>query len=442
MTFAELNLNTPLLNALADLGFTTPTTIQHKAFAPIMSGIDIVGIAQTGTGKTFAYLLPILRQMKYSKERNLQMLILVPTRELVDQTVTAVQQLTKYMSVSVTGVYGGVSMSRHVNAIADGVDILVATPGRLLDLAYHGILKLKTIKKLVIDEVDEMFNLGFRKQLNDIFTMLPPKRQNILFSATITPEVETLMQEYFETTTRIEAAPTGTPLENIEQTGYEVPNFNTKVNLLEYLLRTDDSMTKVLVFAGTKQLANQLYERLDADYPEQVSVIHSNKEQNNRIRTVAGFKDGTYRILIATDLIARGLDVSEVTHVINLDVPEVPEDYIHRIGRTGRADKKGIAITFITEKEAARRAAIEALMQYTIPVQPLPEALEISAVLTDAEIDKPYMPDSLIRLPDIYEGGGAFHEKLAKNKKVNIKISHADKMMKKYGKPKKRPKKR
>jgi ATP-dependent RNA helicase RhlE len=441
MSFEELNLSKPLLDALSDLGFTAPTTIQYKAFPVIMSGADVCGIAQTGTGKTFAYLLPTLRLMKYSNQHIPQMLVIVPTRELVDQTVTAAKQLTQHTQLRVQGVYGGVGMARHILAVNEGVDILVATPGRLLDLAYHGALKLKGIKKLVIDEVDEIFNLGFRTQLNNIFLLLPEKRQNILFSATMVPEVEALIEDHFGTTTRIEAAPTGTPLANIEQTAYDVPNFNTKVNLLTNLLE-DNRMTKVLVFVATKKLANYLYEQLEPTYGEKIGVIHSNKEQNNRIRTVAAFKEGKYRILIATDLIARGLDVSEVSHVVNMDVPDLPEDYIHRIGRTGRADKKGIAITFITPKEKENKTRVEALMQYAIPMSNMPAEVEISELLIDDEKPRSSMQGPTIKLPKLQEGGGAFHEKSAKNKKVNVKVRHSDKMKLKYGKPKTRGKKK
>ena len=196
-----------------------------------------------------------------------------------------------------------------------GVDVLVATPGRLYDLAMNGAFKTKTIKKLVIDEVDEMLNLGFRTQLKNILDFLPPKRQNLLFSATMTEDVEALIALYFNDPVRVEAAPTGTPLENIIQTGYEVPNFNTKVNLLELLLTEDETMTKVLVFAATKNLADQLYEQLEPKFPGIVGVIHSNKEQNHRFNTVKQFKNGTYRFIIATDIVARGIDVAEVTHV-------------------------------------------------------------------------------------------------------------------------------
>lgn len=442
MKFSDLNLTKPILNALDNLGYTTPTTIQQKAFPVIMSGKDVCGIAQTGTGKTFAYLLPAIRQWNFSKDKYPQVLVIVPTRELVLQVVEAAKKLTTYMSVEVVGVFGGVNMKPQVDALENGADIIVATPGRLLDLMYHGSFRTKGLKKLVIDEVDEMLNLGFRSQLNSILDLLPERRQNLLFSATITEEVEGLIDTYFNTPIRIEAAPTGTPLENIQQRAYYVPNFNTKINLLELLLRQNEDMTKVLVFVATRKLADDVFERMAEYFPDLVGVIHSNKDQNNRFNTVRKFQSGEYRFLVATDIIARGLDVAEVSHVVNFDLPEVPEDYIHRIGRTGRADKKGIAISFITEKEKEQQEAIEGLMNHAIRIDELPADLEISDVLTEDEKPKVFMRDVLIKLPKREDVGPAFHEKKAKNKKVNIKVSHKEKMMAKYGKPKKRaPKK-
>jgi ATP-dependent RNA helicase RhlE len=438
MTFDELNLTPPLLRALAELNFTTPTTIQHKAFPVIMSGRDVCGIAQTGTGKTFAYLLPSLRLMKFSKTRSVQMLVLVPTRELVMQVVEAVRKLTPYITVEVDGVYGGTNINTQKERVEKGCDILVATPGRLLDLALDGSLDTKTIKKLVIDEMDEMLNLGFRTQIKNILDLLPVKRQNLLFSATITEDVERLMQVYFNDPIRIEAAPTGTPLENIEQSEYDVPNFYTKVNLLTYLLHQDKEMTKVLIFVSTKQLADQLFAELETTFPEQAGVIHSNKAQNHRFNSVKQFQDGSYRFLIATDIVARGIDVAEVSHVINFDIPEQAETYIHRIGRTGRADKKGISVTFVTPKEKKAQAAIEGLMHYTIPLLPLPVDLEISDVLTDDEKPKIYMKTDHIKVKKKTDVGPAFHEKSAKNSKTNQKVSRKDQMKKKYGKPIKR----
>jgi ATP-dependent RNA helicase RhlE len=438
MTFDELNLNTALWTALDDLGYIHPTTIQHKVFPIAMSGKDVCGIAQTGTGKTIAYLLPCLKQWKFDKNKDPQILIVVPTRELVAQVVETVKALTKYMSLIVTGVYGGVNINTQAIELEKGVDIIVATPGRFFDLAMNGAFKTKMIKKLVVDEMDEMLNLGFRTQLKNIMDMLPAKRQNLLFSATITEDVEALLNTYFNEPVYVEAAPTGTPLENILQSRYDVPNFYTKANLLEYLLKKDQTMTKVLVFVATKKLADLLFEDLSLRFPDQVGVIHSNKEQNHRFNTVKQFKEGTYRFIIATDIVARGIDIAEVTHVINFDTPDVPENYIHRIGRTGRFDKKGIAITYTTEKELPNIDAIESLMKQQIPVIALPENLIISSELTEDEAPKVYIkiPDFKIKKKE--EAGPAFHEKSAKNQKRNVKVSRKDAMMKKYGKPIKR----
>ncbi|HMH24807.1 MAG TPA: DEAD/DEAH box helicase [Puia sp.] len=434
-TFSDLNLNKHLLSALNDLGYQHPTSIQQKAFSVIMSGRDICGIAQTGTGKTFAYLLPCLRQLSFSKTRTPQMLIIVPTRELVVQVVQSIKELTTYMTLQAIGVYGGVNINTQRAEVEKGSDIIVATPGRLYDLVLSGALRLNTVKKLVIDEVDEMLNLGFRTQLRNIMDLLPAKRQNLLFSATITEDVETLLSSYFNNPERIEAAPTGTPVENIDQQAYEVPNFYTKVNLLELLLSRDPQMTKVLIFVATKQLADQLYEQLAGKFPGRTGVIHSNKDQNYRFNTVSKFKSGEYHFVIATDIIARGLDVAEVSHVINFDTPGEPENYIHRIGRTGRANQKGIAISFITEKEKAYQTAIERLMNYKIPMIPLMKDLEISDLLTEDEKPKPYTKPLPTKTPKPGSGGGAFHEKSEKNKKVNVIVRHADRMKKKYGKP-------
>jgi ATP-dependent RNA helicase RhlE len=438
MTFSDLNLNKPLLKALDDLGLQSPTTIQQKVFSVIMSGQDICGIAQTGTGKTYAYLLPCLRQLTWSKSRTPQMLVIVPTRELVAQVVQSAKELTAHMTLQTVGVYGGVNINTQRAEVEAGLDILVATPGRLYDLVLAGALRLNGIKKLVIDEMDEMLNLGFRTQLKNILDLLPIKRQNLLFSATITEDVEALMDNYFNRPVRIEAAPTGTPVENIVQKAYEVPNFYTKINLLEKLLNSDEAMTKVLIFVATKQLADQLYEQLAEKFSGIVGVIHSNKEQNHRFNTVNKFKSGEYHFVIATDIVARGIDVAEVSHVINFDLPDVPESYIHRIGRTGRIDRKGVAISFITPREKPYQAAIESLMKEPIPIVPLPDDLEISEVLTEDEKPKPFAKPMPLKTEKFEKGGDAFHEKSEKNRKVNNVERYADKMKRKYGKPKKR----
>lgn len=420
MTFDELNLNKPLISALDDLGYINPTPIQEKAFPVIMSGKDVVAIAQTGTGKTFAYLLPMLRQLKYSDKKHPRILIVVPTRELVLQIVREIEKLTSYMNVRYQGVYGGTNINTQKQLVYDGLDILVATPGRLVDLALTGLLRLKDIQKLVIDEVDQMLSLGFRQQLISFLETLPAKRQNLMFSATMTEDVEKVIAKYFYEPFKIEIAAHGTPLDKIIQKGYHVPNFHTKVNLLEYLLN-DAELSKVLVFVENKKLADRLFELIEKKLVDQVGVIHSSLSQNNRISALKNFHDGRKRVLIATDIIARGLDISDVTHVINFDTSRLPEDYIHRIGRTGRANKAGVAISFINEAEQEYQFEIENLMQKEIPIEPFPAAVQISKVYTEEEkpsiIDKNIKRINAIKIPI---GQGAFHEKKEKNKKVNL----------------------
>jgi ATP-dependent RNA helicase RhlE len=420
MTFEKLNLNKALISALDDLGYIYPTPIQAKAFPIVMSGNDVVGLAQTGTGKTFAYLLPILRQLKYSEQRHPRVLIVVPTRELVLQIIREIEKLTTYMSVRFQAVYGGTNINTQKQSVYNGSDIIVATPGRLVDLALTGILRLKDIKILVVDEVDQMLSLGFRQQLNSFLETLPKKRQNLMFSATMSEEVEKLISIYFHEPIKIEIAAHGTPLEKIVQKAYYVTNFNTKANLLSLLLSSDSELTKVLVFVETKKIADSLFEIIYKRFPKEIEVIHSNLSQTARINSLKRFHDGSVRVLITTDILARGLDISDVTHVINFDTSEYPEDYIHRIGRTGRANKVGTAITFITEKEREYQLDIEKLMNKEIPIEPLPAGLEISKIFIDDE--KPKMIDKINQKKgvDKYVPGPAFHEKKEKNKKVNL----------------------
>ncbi len=421
MIFEELNLSSPLLKALADLEFVNPTPIQEKAFPVVMSGKDVIGIAQTGTGKTLAYLLPVLRKYTFSNQKDPRILILVPTRELVIQVVEEIRKLTSYMSVRVVGVYGGTNINNQKQQLYDGLDILVATPGRLVDLAMTGLLRLKSIQKLVIDEVDEMLNLGFRPQLISLMEIIPAKRQNLMFTATLTEDVDRLISDFFSNTSRIEVAPHGMPVEKITQLVYHVPNYFTKVNLLELILTENEGFEKVLVFVNTKKTADRLFETIEAKFPGQVGVLHSNKSQNFRINALKHFEEGVYRMLVTTDLIARGLDINDVSHVINFEMAETAGDYVNRIGRTGRADKTGVSISFVTEKEKALQLEAEALMKRAIPVEPLPANLVISGIFTEEEnpsnlFDKNYHKSSSA----IRDSQGAFHEKKEKNKKINL----------------------
>jgi len=438
MTFKDLDLSNQLQYAIEDLGFQTPTPIQEQAFPVVRSGKDVVGIAQTGTGKTFGYMLPILRDLKFSTQKHPRVLVLVPTRELVLQVVDEIEKLSKYINTRVLGVYGGTNINTQKQAILQGQDIIVATPGRLYDLGLSNALKLKSIQKLVIDEVDVMLDLGFRFQLMNIFDILPERRQNILFSATMTEDVDALIYDYFKNPKKISIAVSGTPLDNIEQISYKVPNFFTKVNLLHHLLQDKKTYHKVLIFVGFKRTADYLFKHLEEIFGSETCVIHSNKTQNYRIRSIRQFDEGNNRILVATDVMARGLDFDNVSHVINFDTPDFPENYMHRIGRTGRAEKTGKTILLSTEKEQLAKEEIEGLMDYKIPLLPLPEEVEISKQLTEDERPKEDTEQSKNRTGLEYVPGPAFHEKSEKNSKVNLGGSYRREIAKKYKKPKTR----
>ncbi len=414
-SFEELNINRQLLNAVADLGFEKPTPIQEEAFPVGMSGQNIVGIAQTGTGKTLAYMLPILQQLKYSKDYKPRVIILVPTRELVVQVVEQIELFTKYMSTRVLGVYGGVNIKTQMGALTQGQDIVVGTPGRLYDLAVNRSLLLQDVKKLVIDEVDVMLDLGFRFQLNNIFELLPDKRQNIMFSATMTEDVEILINENFIKPEFIAIALSGTPLDNIYQSCYPVANFYTKVNLLGHLLQDKETYQKILIFIDSKKNADRLYEAMEPDFWNELLVIHSNKSQNNRMAAIERFNDNNARILIATDVIARGLDLDDITHVINFDTPKFPENYMHRIGRTGRAEKMGHSILFYTEGEEDWKKEIEKMMEYDIPQLEFPTEVKVSKQLTLDE--QPRIIEKNPHKKKTHVAGPSFHDKKDKNKK-------------------------
>jgi len=419
LLFTDLKLNKALYAALEEMDMIHPTPIQEKSFPIITKGRDMIGIAQTGTGKTLAYLLPLIRDLTFAKDGKPRILVIVPTRELVVQVANEAEKLTKHMTVRVVGVYGGTNINTQKLVVMDGCDLVVATPGRLVDLALSGALNLKGVKKLVIDEVDEILQLGFRPQLLNILDLIPTKRQNLLFSATMIESVEKILDTFFNNPVKIEISPRGTPVEKIDQSAYQVPNFLSKVNLLQHLLFQDEAMNKVLVFVGTKKLADRLYEAMSISFGDKVGVIHSNKAQNHRLKTVKHFYDGTIQVLIATEIIARGLDILEVSHVINFDMPEVPEHYLHRIGRTGRADKTGISINFLTEEGMLQQAAAEALMNTVVPILPLPKEVEIVEELIPEEIPRLGGDKNYLQNNDLGQSKGAFHDKKLKNTKVN-----------------------
>lgn len=434
MSFRDLNLNNALYNALDDLGFTNPTPIQEQAFGLVASGKDVVGIAQTGTGKTFAYMLPILRDLKFSKQDNPRVLILVPTRELVVQVVEEIEKLAKYINTRVLGVYGGVNINRQKEEVGQGLDIIVATPGRVFDLAMSHVLQLKSIQKVVIDEVDVMLDLGFRHQLLNLFDIMPERRQNIMFSATMTEDVDELINEFFVTPQKVTVAVSGTPLENISQHRYDVPNFYTKVNLLNHILSDKETYNKVLIFVAYKKMTDTLFEKLDENFKEELCVIHSNKTQNYRLRSIEQFREGANRILVATDVMARGLDIDNVSHVINFDTPHYPENYMHRIGRTGRAERTGESLLLSTKEEQEYIDEIEKLMEMRIPLLELPETVEISTELLEEERPQIKERNNPVKRKK-KTLGDSFHEKKDKNKKENLGGSYRAKIAAKYKKP-------
>lgn len=409
--FEEFNLNRQILNAVADAGFTVATPIQEKAIAPVLSGQDIFGIAETGTGKTAAYVLPILMKLKYAQGDAARALILAPTRELAMQIAEHVKIFSKYTDLRSVVVFGGIGPKTQIEQIKAGVDIIIATPGRFLDIYLAGHINTQYLKFLVLDEADKMMDMGFIGSIHRILEVVPRKRQNLLFSATMSELVHKIAGDFLKNPTIIEVGEQATPAQTVTQVLYEVPNFKTKINLLQHLLKNDVDFKRLMIFCKTKTVADNIHSFIERRFgAEAVRVIHANKGQNTRINSIAAFKEGNLRVLVATDVASRGIDVAEVSHVINFDVPIIIEDYVHRIGRTGRAYAKGDAITFCTEAEKYYIKKIEKLMRQSIPVIPIPTEVFIEETPYDErqyiarEIDTQKRRDD----PDFK---GAFHEK-------------------------------
>lgn len=411
MTFEEFDLNRQLLNAVAEVGYTEPTAIQQQAIPLIGAGHDVLGIAQTGTGKTAAYLLPLLMKVKYAQGQDLRALILAPTRELVMQIDEAIGELAKYTDLRHVAIYGGLGPKTQIEAIQRGLDILVATPGRFLDLYLRGEIVVKQLKTLVLDEADKMMDMGFMPQIRRILEVIPRKRQNLLFSATFSARVEGLSHEFLEYPMRVEVTPQATTAEMVAQRLYEVPNHQTKINLLAHLLG-DESLSRVIVFVRSKTTADEIFKFIDRKVvpEEQVRVIHANKGQNTRINAMEAFREGSVRVLVATDVAARGIDIQEVSHVINFDVPLIYEDYVHRIGRTGRANRAGEAITFMTVAEALHIEKIEEIIHQPIPRAPIPAEVAIQETpFAERQQMLRELDDQRKRADPTFQG--AFHEK-------------------------------
>ena len=414
-SFENFNLNRQLLNAVADAGFTAPTDIQQKSIPLILGGQEVIGIAQTGTGKTAAYLLPILMKIKYAQGTDPRVVILVPTKELTLQIADHASQLAKYTDLRILPLYGGVGQKAQIETIQKGVDILITTPGRFMELYLQGDLPTKQIKTLVLDEADRMMDMGFMHQIRKILEVIPKKRQNLLFSATFNERVESLSAEFLEFPIKVEVTPQATAAKQVEQELYLVPNLKTKINFLEHLLEDKAEFNRVMIFTRTKDVANNLFKYLERKSLGSVRVIHSNKGQNTRINAVNDFKEGNIRILVSTDVTARGIDVTKVSHVINFDVPILYEDYVHRIGRTGRAFQEGKAITFATPAEEYHIKKIEKLIREKIPVKTLPKVVKIEEVTLDEKQEMAREIDWQKKKEDP-EFKGAFHERGKKKK--------------------------
>lgn len=369
MTFEQLNLIEPILKALKDQNYTTPTPIQAEAIPTLLEGNDLLGVAQTGTGKTAAFSIPIIQQLykenSHGGRKGIKALVLTPTRELAIQIEENVREYSKYTSLRHTVIYGGVPQKKQTDALRAGIDILIATPGRLLDLISQKYISLKTLEFFVLDEADQMLDMGFIHDIKKILPQLPKQRQSLFFSATMPIEIAKLANTILHNPTRVEVTPASSTVDKIDQSLYYVDK-KDKVNLLIDLLKNKE-LESVLVFARTKHGSDKIAKSLNKAGVK-TEAIHGNKSQNARQNALKNFKDKTTRVLIATDIAARGIDVDHLSHVFNYDLPNVPETYVHRIGRTGRAGRSGIAIAFCDREELPLLKDIHKLIKKNIPV--------------------------------------------------------------------------
>jgi len=419
MTFEELKLTRQFLDAVNELGYESPSEIQEKVIPRVLGGQDVIGIAQTGTGKTAAYVLPLLQLLKYPQGDEPRALILVPTKELVVQVEEQIQSLCKYTELRYVALYGGVGPKTQIEIIKKGVDIIVATPGRFLEIYAKRVIIPKKIKHVVLDECDRMMDMGFWPQLREIQEKLPQKKQQLLFSATFPERVERIADNFLLFPSRVEVTPQATPATTVEQRVYMVPNFKTKLNLLMHLLEGDE-MKRVMVFVRTKADATSMGKFMERSNVGEIRFLHSNIGQNSRMNAIKDFKDGNVRILVSTDVTARGIDVFEVSHVVNFQVPGHYEDYVHRIGRTGRAFKTGVAISFVDQSEEYHLTSIQKIIRQIIPVFEIPEVVKIEKTEPEEKQDHAREIDRQKRLDDP-DFKGAFHEKKTLQAKLKFK---------------------
>ena len=440
MQFTDLALSQSILKALTDKGYTQPTPIQAQAIPAVLEGRNVMAAAQTGTGKTAGFTLPMLELLnKGNKARANQVraLILTPTRELADQVWQNVETYSQHLNLSSHVVYGGVKINPQMMKLRRGADILVATPGRLLDLFQQNALKFEKLEMFVLDEADRMLDMGFIHDIKRVIKLLPRQRQNLLFSATFSDEIRDLAKGLINDPVEISVAPANSTVKSIQQCVYEVDK-SKRTALLKHLVKTHN-WQQVLVFTRTKHGANRLVRDLEKAKIA-AAAIHGNKSQNARMKALAGFKEGEVRVLVATDIVARGLDIQELPNVVNFDLPNVYEDYVHRIGRTGRAGATGEAVSFVTHEDAADLFGIERLIQELIPRKvetgfepqnPVPESKLDTRPLKKKKPKKPKKPK---QVTEQRAGINATQEKHkeneSKDKKKPSAIKHKPKKQK------------
>ena len=387
MNFSQLGLDATLVRGCESLGYTEPTPIQQQAIPVVLSGSDLIGCAETGTGKTAAFLLPSIQRLMARPRPGVRMLILAPTRELTSQIVEMHKQLAPKQSPRCACIIGGAGMARQTEAIRRGAGIVAATPGRLLDHLERGTINLSNVEVLVLDEADRMLDMGFWPAIRRILALLPAKRQTLLFSATMSPAIEEIARSTMQTPKLVEVSQRGRAALTIEQTAYPVATESKTALLLDLLER--ERFERVLVFTRTRRGAERLSHILEAR-EHKVNRIHADRTQPQREAALRGFRDGQTRVLVATDIAARGIDVDAVSHVINYDVPAAPEDYVHRIGRTGRAGNTGRAITLVTPVEETNMRAIERLTGQAVERVVLPAFGGIKSTLSTT--GRPFTP--------------------------------------------------
>ena len=373
MSFPSLGLHESLLRAIAETGYTEPTPIQAQSIPAIIAGNDLIGIAQTGTGKTAAFTLPLLHRLRSDAprgRRSIRTLVLAPTRELVVQIAENVATYAKHLPVRITQVFGGVSERPQIQALRNGTDLVIATPGRLLHLMSQGCVDFSGLEHLVLDEADRMLDMGFLPSIRRVVNALPRQRQTLMFSATLSKEIETLAHDFQQTPTIVEIGRRTNPAETVTQSVYEVRH-HLKTSHLSALLR-DPAMSMVLVFTRTKHGADRVARRLEGEGIK-TATIHANRSQNQRLRALEDFREGRIRVLVATDIASRGIDVDGITHVVNFDFPPQAEDYVHRIGRTGRAQAVGEAISFVMQDDLTNLRYLERKTGKMIPRRSIPD---------------------------------------------------------------------